>query len=264
MSADISISNANICYDGARPGTRTEDEELLCCLGPAFAPLADTDPARLRRIAAELADGFHRMRGVDRAVAVFGSARLPDTDPVYRLARRTARRLGQARFAVITGGGPGIMEAANRGAREVGALSIGLNIELPFEQHLNPYVDWGMTFHYFFVRKLMFARYASAFVVFPGGFGTLDELFEMLTLVQTGKARHVPVVLVGTRYWSGLIDWLHDRTATAGMISNGDVRRLRVTDDPGQVMAWADTAWHSQARSHPASAGLADADSGIR
>lgn len=168
--------------------TLTSDEELLCCLGPAFPPLAVTDPARIRGIAAELSDRFRRLDGVTGGVAVFGSARRAQTHPDYVLARETARRLGLAGFAVITGGGPGVAEAANRGARDAGALSVGLNIELPFEQRLNPYVDLGMMFRQLFVRKLMFARYAAAFVVFPGGFGTPDELFEMLTLAQTSTS----------------------------------------------------------------------------
>jgi uncharacterized protein (TIGR00730 family) len=229
----------------------TCDEELLCCLGPAFPPLAATDPARIRRIAAELADGFSRLDDVTRAVSMFGSARLADSHPHYLLARETARRLGVAGFAVITGGGPGIMEAANRGARDADALSIGLNIELPFEQRLNPYVDLALLFRHFFVRKLMFARYASAFVVFPGGFGTLDELFEMLTLAETGKAKQVPVILVGNRHWRGLLDWLLAELLDTGMITDIDAARLQVTDDPDQVVTWVDTAWHQQPRSRP-------------
>jgi uncharacterized protein (TIGR00730 family) len=229
----------------------TCDEDLLCCLGPAFPPLAATDPARIRRIAAELAEGFRRLDGVTRAVSMFGSARLADSHPDYLLARETALRLGVAGFAVITGGGPGIMEAANRGARDAGALSIGLNIELPFEQRLNPYVDLALLFRHFFVRKLMFARYASAFVVFPGGFGTLDELFEMLTLAETGKARQVPVILVGNRHWRGLLDWLHAELLATGMIADIDAARLQLTDDPDQVVTWVDTAWHQQPRSRP-------------
>jgi len=237
---------------GVKPRPLTCDEELLCCLGPAFAPLSATDPARIRRIAAELSDGFRHLDGLTRAVSLFGSARLADPHPDYLLARETARRLGVAGFAVITGGGPGIMEAANRGARDAGALSVGLNIELPFEQRLNPYVDLGLMFRHFFVRKLMFARYASAFVVFPGGFGTLDELFEMLTLAQTGKARHVPVVLVGTRHWRGLLDWLRDEVVDTAMITAVDAGRLQLTDDPDQVVAWVDKAWRTQPRSRPA------------
>jgi len=230
------------------------DEELLCCLAAAFPPLAATDPARIRRIALELADGFRRLDGVTRAVSMFGSARLPDTHRDYLLARQTARRLGSAGFAVITGGGPGIMEAANRGARDAGALSIGLNIELPFEQPFNPYVDVAVMFRHFFVRKLMFVRYASAFVVFPGGFGTLDELFEMLTLAQTGKAKHVPVVLVGTRHWRGLLDWLRAELLDSAMIADVDAARLQLTDDPEQVVAWVITSWHHQPRCRPAAA----------
>lgn len=230
----------------------THDEELLCCLGPAFPPLAVTDPERVRRIAAELSDGFRQLDELHRAVSVFGSARLAEPHPDYVRARETARRLGVAGFAVITGGGPGIMEAANRGAQDAAGLSIGLNIELPAEQAVNPYVDLSLTFRYFFVRKLMFARYASAFVVFPGGFGTLDELFEMLTLAQTGKVKHVPVVLVGTRHWGGLLDWMQDELVDTGLIAPVDRTGLLLTDEPSEVVAWVARAWRTQPRSSPA------------
>lgn len=232
----------------------TADEDLLCCLGPAFPDLAATDPARISRIAAEIADGFTRLRHLTKAVSVFGSARLPDDHPDCVLARHTARLLGQAGFAVITGGGPGIMCAANNGARDAGALSVGLNIELPEEQQSNPHLDVSLTFRHFFVRKLMFARYSAAFVMFPGGFGTLDEMFEMLTLAQTGKAERVPVILVGTEHWQGLIDWLRTRLASNAMISPADAQRFQTSDDPAQVAAWVTQAWHTQPRSRPAPA----------
>ena len=215
----------------------TRDEELLCCLGLTAADLDRSDPERLRRTEEELAMGFKALVGVDRGVTLFGSARTPRDDPEYALAREVARRLGQRGFAVITGGGPGIMEAANRGAREAGARSIGLNIELPFEQDLNEYVDLGLRFHHFFVRKLMFVRYASAFVVFPGGFGTLDELFEALTLIQTGKIRHFPVVLAGREHWDGLVDWLRERLLETGKVEAADIALLRSSDDPGEICA---------------------------
>ncbi|MCP8999428.1 TIGR00730 family Rossman fold protein [Pseudarthrobacter sp. RMG13] len=203
------------------------DQELL-------AALADPaeDPARLERISTEIKDRFgllsHRL---GKAVAVFGSARTGPPDPRYAVARTLGARFAEAGFAVITGGGPGLMEAANRGAMEAGGTSVGLGIELPREQSLNPYVDVSMTFRYFFARKLMFIRYASAFVVLPGGFGTLDELFEALTLVQTGKIHEFPVVLIETAHWAGLTDWIRDRLQGQGFITAEDIRRLRCTDD---------------------------------
>ena len=179
---------------------------------------------------AELEHGFELMSRVRRGVAVFGSARTPPDDPRYELGRRVGHALGDAGFAVITGGGPGAMEAANRGAREAGALSVGLSIDLPFEQGLNPWVDLSIDFHYFFARKVMFVRYSSAFVVLPGGYGTLDELFEALTLIQTGKIREFPVVLVDTGYWSGLVGWLRERMLADGNIAAEDADLLHVTD----------------------------------
>jgi uncharacterized protein (TIGR00730 family) len=173
---------------------------------------------------------------VGPAVSVFGSARTPPGHPDYELARRTAHLLGEAGYAVITGGGPGIMEAANRGAREAGARSVGLNIELPFEQRGNDYADVALKFHYFFTRKLMFVRYAVGFVVFPGGFGTLDELFEALTLIQTGKVMHFPVLLVGSEWWSGLIDWLRERVLETGKVAASDLDLMTVTDDPDEIV----------------------------
>lgn len=203
------------------------DEELLAVL----ADPAD-DPARMERISTEIDAGFsllsHRL---GKAVAVFGSARLGPQDPRYAVARTLGARCAKAGFAVITGGGPGLMEAANRGATEAGGTSVGLGIELPREQVLNPYVDVSMTFRYFFARKLMFVRYASAFVVLPGGFGTLDELFEALTLVQTGKIHEFPVVLIGTRHWTGLTDWIREQLQSQGFIAAQDIRLLRCTDD---------------------------------
>jgi uncharacterized protein (TIGR00730 family) len=166
---------------------------------------------------------------------VFGSARTGPDDPVYELARSIGRKLAEVGFAVITGGGPGAMEAANRGCQEGGGLSIGCNIELPHEQALNPYVDLGVEFRYFFARKTMFVKYADGFVILPGGFGTLDELFEALVLIQTGKVRDFPVVLVGKRYWEGLVQWMRDVQLPAGAITAHDVELLKVTDDPDEV-----------------------------
>ena len=181
---------------------RTLDEEIIAAQEVAVRSTL-TDEDRLDRITDELRAGFDALSGVAAAASFFGSARTPPGDPDYELARETARLVGESGLAVITGGGPGIMEAANRGAKDAGAPSIGLNIELPFEQGGNPYCDIALEFHYFFARKIMFVRYASGFVVFPGGFGTMDELFEALTLIQTGKITEFPVVLVGSAYWSG-------------------------------------------------------------
>ena len=220
--------------ESARPPA-TPDEELLSAERPAVA-VEHTEQERLDRIQQELANGFEALAGIGRGVSVFGSARVAPNHPDYALARATARRLGEAGFAVITGGGPGIMEAANRGAQEAGATSVGLNIELPFEQGANAFQDISLRFHYFFTRKVMFVRYASAFVVFPGGFGTLDELFEALLLIQTGKIRHFPVVLVGTAFWAGLVEWLRERVAANALVGPTDVDLLTATDDPDEVV----------------------------
>jgi hypothetical protein len=223
----------------ARLDTRrpTEDEKLLgspVAERPAFL---ETDTWRTLRILSEFVEGFEALAGVGPAVAVFGSARTPEGHPTYELARRIGAQLAEAGFAVITGGGPGTMEGANRGAHEAGGLSIGCNIELPHEQHLNPYVDLSVEFHYFFARKTMFVKYSDAFVILPGGFGTLDELFESLTLIQTGKIRHFPVVLVGRAYWDGLLRWMRESQLAEGAITEADLGLLRVTDDPVEVVS---------------------------
>ena len=226
---------------------RTLDEEILAAQEAAVvSTLSDAD--RLRRIQNELSRAFNALAPVGAAVSFFGSARTPRDHPEYALARETARLLGEADLAIITGGGPGTMEAANRGAQDAGVLSIGLNIELPFEQGMNPWVELGLEFHYFFARKIMFVRYASGFVVFPGGFGTLDELFESLTLIQTGKVRHFPVVLVGNDYWRGLIDWIAERPLAGGKIAPEDLDRFVLTDDPHEVRDVLLAATHRQAR----------------
>lgn len=237
-------STAHICT--------TCDEELLCCLGPGFPALAGSDPHRVARIRDEVAHGFAALADVTRAVSFFGSARTPPDHPYYQLARTLAARLGTLGFDVITGGGPGIMEAANRGAREAGVRSIGLVIELPYEQHTNPFVDLALEFNYFFVRKLMFVRYASAFVVFPGGFGTLDELFEALTLIQTEKIRHFPVVLAGSQHWCGLEQWIRTQLLELGMVSADDFELLVVADDPDEIGEVIE-GWHRRqlATYHP-------------
>jgi uncharacterized protein (TIGR00730 family) len=231
----------------------TADEELI---GAEEAALLSTltDAARVERIRDEVEEGFRALAHVGAAASFFGSARTPPHDPEYELARETARLVGEGGMAIITGGGPGVMEAANRGAREAGALSIGLNIELPFEQGLNEYVDIGLDFHYFFARKMMFVRYASGFVVFPGGFGTLDELFESLTLIQTGKIRNFPVILVGSDYWCDVFEWLRDRVLGEGKISPGDLDLVTITDDPDEVREKLMSAAHRQARASRRSA----------
>ncbi len=229
---NVSLSRA------ARAGEKTEDELLLqrpkhpepVARVPAQAAFTHDDPWRVLRIMGEYVHGFDALAEVGAAIAVFGSARTPVDDPMYRAARELGRRLVEAGFAVITGGGPGIMEAANRGAREGGGLSVGCNIELPHEQAVNPYVDLSVNFRYFFCRKTMFVKYAEGFVLFPGGFGTLDELFESLTLIQTRKIQRFPVVLFGSRFWRGLIDWISGQLLPAGKIDPEDVRLLTMTD----------------------------------
>jgi len=229
-----------------RPPT-SADEELLEADTPAIVSQLD-DVARGRRIQEELLAGFDGLAHVGKAVSIFGSARTPRDDPMYAEARATAAALGAAGFSIITGGGPGIMEAGNRGARDAGVPSIGLDIELPHEQFENVYVDLSLNFHYFFARKVMFVRYASAFVVFPGGFGTLDELFEAATLRQTAKIRHFPIVLFGSPYWAGLVDWLRDQVAHRGNISEADVESLIVTDSVDEVLRIVEAAEHRRPR----------------
>ena len=190
---------------------------------------------RLYRIREEVDRGFDAMRDVEDGVSVFGSARIGEGHPWYELCRETAACLAKHGFAVITGGGPGLMEAANRGAAEAGGLSIGLNIELPMEQEPNAYANRAIQFHYFFARKLMFVRYARAFVIFPGGFGTLDELFESLTLIQTHRIRHFPVILVGSEFWRPMLGWIDDSLEDHGLISPGDKELLVVADSPEEV-----------------------------
>jgi len=218
-------------------GTRitvTEDEALLR-RGPR-PDFLDSDPWRSLRILSEFVEGFDALAEVDQAVSVFGSARVSSRNASYAQARELGRLLAEAGYAVITGGGPGIMEAANRGCQEGGGLSIGCNIELPHEQGLNPYIDLGIEFRYFFARKVMFVKYADAFVIFPGGYGTLDELFEALTLIQTRKVQDFPVILMGTAYWSGMIDWIRASLLKEAAINPEDVDLLRLTDDPREAV----------------------------
>jgi uncharacterized protein (TIGR00730 family) len=227
------------------------DEEILGAETSAVVSLLD-DEARVRAVADELRAGFSLLAHVGRAVAFFGSARTPRDHPEYLGARALARKLGEAGYSIITGGGPGTMEAANRGARDAGVQSIGIDIELPHEQAMNEFVDVGLTLHYFFTRKVLFVRYASAFVCFPGGFGTLDETFEVLTLRQTGKIRAFPVILVGTDYWAGLLDWLRDRLCAEGKVDPADIERIHCTDDHEEVVRIIEAAEHRRPRVEPA------------
>jgi uncharacterized protein (TIGR00730 family) len=217
-----------------RPEPTDSDRALLERRDDAFI---STDPWRALRILSEFVHGFTQLAAIPPAISVFGSARIREGDPMYGAARDLGRLLAEQGFAVITGGGPGIMEAANRGCQEAGGLSIGCNIELEFEQKPNDYIDLLIDFHYFFVRKTMFVKYAEGFVVFPGGFGTLDELFESLTLIQTGKVDHFPVVLYGSRYWEGLLAWLRDPVLAEAKITARDLELFHVRDTPPDVVA---------------------------
>jgi uncharacterized protein (TIGR00730 family) len=219
----------------ARTGRPTEDEQLLVRpAGPATA-FTHTDPWRVLRIMGEFVHGFDALADVGPAVSIFGSARIGRRDPLYGTTVAIARRLARAGFAIITGGGPGIMEAANRGAREAGGRSIGCSIELPHEQGTNGFVDEAINFRYFFVRKTMFVKYAEGFVILPGGFGTLDELFEALTLIQTQKIRDFPVILVGNDYWADLLTWIKERMLGEAKIAPEDLDLLVCTDSPAEV-----------------------------
>jgi uncharacterized protein (TIGR00730 family) len=234
---NVSLSRA------ARVGEKTEDELLLerpkpprpVPRNPAQAEFTRGDPWRILRILGEYVHAFDALAEVGAAVAIFGSARTPPDHPMYQAARDVGHCLAQSGFAVITGGGPGIMEAANRGAQEAGGLSIGCNIELPREQGLNPYVEVAVNFRYFFCRKTIFMKYSEGFVLFPGGFGTLDELFEALTLIQTRKVKRFPVVLFGSAYWKGLLDWMREQILAAGNIDPEDLDLLTVTDSPEEA-----------------------------
>ena len=218
-----------------RAGKATEDEQLLEPPHPEQQLFTNTDPWRVLRITGEFVEGFDALASLGRAVSIFGSARVKEGDPQYAATVEVARLLGEAELVIITGGGPGVMEAGNRGARLAGARSVGLNIELPFEQGLNPFADIAVEFRYFFVRKTMFVKYSHAYVIMPGGFGTMDELFEALTLIQTGKIRNFPVILFGSEYWGGLVDWLKGTMLKDGKISPGDLDLLIVTDSPEEV-----------------------------
>ncbi len=211
----------------------TEDERLLQSVEDLRT--IGKDAWRVFRIMGEFVEGFEEMGDIGTAVSIFGSARTKQDDPIYGACVETARLLGEAGFSIITGGGPGIMEAANKGAKEAGATSVGCNIELPFEQSGNDFIDVSIDFRYFFVRKTMFVKYACGFVIFPGGFGTMDELFEALTLIQTNKVLDFPVVLFGTEYWKGLLDWIEGTMAPEGKIAADDLDIMFLTDDPAEV-----------------------------
>jgi uncharacterized protein (TIGR00730 family) len=218
------------------------DEELLC----SPCDLEEEDEKRVARIGAEIDRGFDALRDVEDGVSIFGSARVAEDHPWYELCRETARCLAREGFTVITGGGPGLMEAANRGAADAGGLSVGLNIELPHEQESNRFVNRRLDFHYFFARKLMFVRYSRAFVIFPGGFGTLDELFESLTLIQTDRIEHFPTILVGSEHWGPLLDWIDDKLDDGGLIAREDMGLLVTADTTEEVCGYVRRAKEAQ------------------
>jgi uncharacterized protein (TIGR00730 family) len=226
----------------------TTDQRLLDSRGPS--DWVHTDPWRVLRIQAEFVEGFGALAGLPRAVTVFGSARSKPGSKEYLQAEEIGAALAEEGFAVITGGGPGVMEAANKGAKQAGGMSVGLGIELPFEQGLNRYVDLGINFRYFFARKTMFVKYSQAYVCLPGGFGTLDELFEALTLVQTKKVTKFPVVLFGSHYWGGLVDWIRDTVAESGNISRPDLNLLHVTDDVDDMVRVVHDAYGAWEAAH--------------
>ena len=228
MSTRESYRKGPVVLRGTQIPTQTTDARLLS--SDADADWLHADPWRVMRIQAEFVEGFGALAELGPAISVFGSARTKPEDPTYRVAMEVGAGLARAGYAVITGGGPGMMEAANRGCHEAGGTSVGLGIELPHEQGMNEYVDLGVNFRYFFARKTMFVKYSQGFIVMPGGFGTMDELFEALTLVQTGKIESFPVVLVGHGYWDGLIDWVRSTMAGAGMVGPEDVDLLSVVD----------------------------------
>lgn len=244
----VRASDARRIDDSIRDATPmlTEDAKLL-----GFAPkhhddFTRTDTWRVMRIMGEFIEGFDKLAKVEKGVTFFGSARTAPDDPQYLAAEETAKLLAGQGFSIISGAGPGIMEAANKGAREAGGHSVGCNIELPFEQGANPYVDTLVDFRYFFVRKTMFIKYSVGYVIFPGGFGTLDELFEAVTLIQTGKISQFPVVLFGTHYWAGLLRWMQSRVLGEKKISPGDLDLLVITDDPKEAADVIRAAWEAQ------------------
>jgi uncharacterized protein (TIGR00730 family) len=255
-AAELEAKNAPLNPNQAlnrsnRLGTPTEDEELLKRPTPSPADFTRSDTWRVLRIMGEFVSGFDTLASLGAAVTIFGSARVSRSDPMYESAVQVARSLAEEGFAIITGGGPGIMEAANKGAKEGGGDSVGCNIELPFEQGMNSYVDIDINFHYFFVRKTMFMKYSEAFVIFPGGFGTMDELFESLTLIQTGKVRNFPLVLFGTQYWKGLVDWIKGSMLAERKINPEDLKLLFMTDSVEEacqhiIDCYNDRCWQAE------------------
>jgi uncharacterized protein (TIGR00730 family) len=243
-----------------RLGQPTSDEQLLQrpkrTQEEISTEFTHTDPWRVFRIMGEFVEGFDTLAHIHPAVTFFGSARVHPDDPMYQAARQTSKRLAQAGFNIITGGGPGIMEAANWGAVEGGSKSVGCNIELPHEQSVNAYVQIAINFRYFFVRKTMFVKYAEGFVIFPGGFGTMDELFESLTLIQTGKVEMFPIILFGTTYWAGLFDWIKAHMLAEGKIAPGDLNLLRVTDSPEEVSQIILSNYHTRQNGQPPNPGV--------
>jgi uncharacterized protein (TIGR00730 family) len=235
-------------------GRSTEDRKLLRPTPYADTSFLESDAWRALRIMGEFVEGFDALADLGPAVSVFGSARVDSDDEAYRLAERLGGELARRGITVITGGGPGIMEAANKGAREAGGESVGLAIELPHEQATNVFCTRVLEFRYFFVRKTMFVKYAQGFVIFPGGFGTLDELLEALVLVQTGKIEHFPVILMGEHYWQGLLDWLRETVADRSMVAADDLNIFRVTDDPSQVADWIEESYRAEQAAHAAAA----------
>jgi len=245
LKPNITLNRAN------RLGAPTEDEQLLKKPEPSPADFTRSDTWRVLRIMGEFVNGFDTLAEVGAAVTVFGSARIKNDDPMYASATQLGRMLAEQGFAIITGGGPGVMEAANKGAREAGGISIGCNIELPFEQGTNQYVDVSINFRYFFVRKTMFVKYSEAFVIFPGGFGTMDELFEALTLIQTGKVQNFPLILFGSDYWKGLLDWIKGTMLKEKKVAPEDLDLLIVTDSVEEaceiiVKCYNDMCWDAQ------------------
>ncbi|MGN6634415.1 MAG: TIGR00730 family Rossman fold protein [Oryzihumus sp.] len=234
MSENLEYHTGPVTLRGSQVPPTTTDQRLLDSRGPV--DWLHADPWRVMRIQSEFVEGFGALAELGPAVSVFGSARTRPDDPAYALGVQVGRKLVEAGYAVITGGGPGAMEAANKGALEAGGTSVGLGIELPFEQGLNRYVELGVNFRYFFARKTMFVKYAQGFIVLPGGFGTLDELFEALTLVQTRKVTSFPLVLMGRDYWSGLLDWLRGTAGAAGTINLKDIELLHLTDDADEAV----------------------------
>ncbi len=246
-SAQRSAGAARVVDESIRDyaGPVTEDEKLLQASSDQ-RDFTRSDPWRVMRIMGEFIEGFDVLAHVERGVSIFGSARTHPDDPQYKAAEEVARLLAEAGFAIITGAGPGIMEAANKGAKAAGGKSIGCTIELPFEQGANPNVETLVNFRNFFVRKTMFIKYSNAFIIFPGGYGTLDEAFEALTLIQTGKIYQFPVILFGRHYWAGLIRWIQSRVLGEGKISPGDLDLMLLTDDPREAANAVIQAWESQ------------------